>query len=411
MPRFFVVAGEDSGDAHAAEVVSALRALEPGVEVEGFGGPRLAAAGARIHRDLVSRSVMGYLGVLRRLPEFAGLLREAAAAIAERRPDLLVCVDYPGFNLRLAARARALGVRVVCYVSPQLWAWRPGRVRTVQAVVDRMLVILPFEAPLYQAAGVPVEFVGHPLVDRLREPRAGSARPVSGDPTLALLPGSREDVLRRNLPVMLAAARLVLAELPALRLVLPLAKPALRPAAVAAVARAGLPVLATDGGAAEVLASARGALVTSGTSALEAAILGVPHAILYKVRWWQAPLPGLVVRSPFIGMPNLLAGERIVPEFLMARADPGALSRAILPLLRAGAERDACLRKLAEIPGKFGPPGAAERAARALLREAAVARALRPAVAPPPALAPSPPPAPVSGAAPAPGNPSGSQSV
>ncbi|MCI0340075.1 MAG: lipid-A-disaccharide synthase [Planctomycetales bacterium] len=397
MTRLFVVAGEDSGDAHAAEVVTALRTLDPGVELEGFGGPRMAAAGARVHRDLVSRSVMGYLGVLRRLPEFSGLLREAAAALAERRPDLLVCVDYPGFNLRLAARARGLGVRVAYYVSPQLWAWRPGRVRTVQAVVDRMLVILPFETPLYQAAGVPVEYVGHPLVDRLRDRRPGSAAAVSGEPVLALLPGSREDVLRRNLPVMLSAARRVLAELPALRLVLPLAKPSLRTAALGSIAREGLPVLVTDAGAVEVLASARGALVTSGTSALEAAVLQVPHAILYKVRWWQAPLPRLLVRSPFIGMPNLLAGERIVPEFLMARADPAALAQALLPLLRGGAEREACLRRLAEIPGKFGPPGAADRAARALLREAAVARALRPA-APPPAPAPEAAPAGSSGA-------------
>lgn len=368
----FLVAGEDSGDAHAAELATALRARDPGVALVGLGGPRMAAAGVAVLHDLVTRSVMGYLGVLRRLPEFARIMRDAVETVRKLRPSVCVGVDYPGFNLRFAARVKRLGAHYCHYVSPQVWAWRPGRVRRMRGRVDRMLTVLPFEAPLYEAAGVPVTYVGHPLVDRLREgPPDGDPLARAGVPpdatVLAVLPGSRPAEVRRGMPVLGQAARHLRDEDPALTIAIPVAKPALRRAIAAECAQRGLPAVLVDGHAATVLRRARAALVTSGTATLEAAVLGTPHAILYKIAPWQAPLPALLLRSRFIGLPNCIAGERVVPEFLQAVADPAALAAAVRPFLRDTPERAACCLGLTRVREAFGPPGAAGRAADAVL--------------------------------------------
>ncbi|MHC5021084.1 MAG: lipid-A-disaccharide synthase [Planctomycetota bacterium] len=372
--RLFVVAGEDSGDAHAAALIEALRAREgaANVVVAGLGGPRMEAAGCAILHDLVTRSVMGYIGVFKRLPEFARIMREAVDAVEKLRPDCVIGVDYPGFNLRLAARVKQRGFRYCQYISPQVWAWRRRRVKAIARHVDRMLAILPFEEAFYGRYGVPVTYVGHPLVDELRDVRGAATVLARGglgeeEPVLALLPGSRPAEVKRGLPVMAAAARALCDADPSLRVAVPAAKPALRRLIADGCAAAGLPAVVVDGHAPQVLKRARGAIVTSGTATLQAAVVGTPMAILYKIAPWQAPLPPLLIRSKFIGMPNLIAGSRVVPEFLQSIANPRAIVDALQPLLRDTPERTECLAALGRVRDAFGEPGAADRAAAAVL--------------------------------------------
>ncbi len=372
--RLFIVAGADSGDAHAAALIEALRAREgaENVIVAGMGGPRMQAAGCALLHDLVTQSVMGYIGVFKRLPEFARVMREAVDAIDKLKPDLVLGVDYPGFNLRLAARVKQRGFRYCQYVSPQVWAWRRGRVKAIARHVDRMLAILPFEEAFYAQHGVPVTYVGHPLVDELRDiPNAGAVLARAGigerEPVLALLPGSRPAEVKRGLPVMAAAARDLCEADPKLRVAVAVAKPALRKLVAQGCASAGLAAVMVEGHAPQILKRARGAIVTSGTATLQAAVIGTPMVILYKIAPWQAPLPALLLRSKFIGMPNLIAGARIVPEFLQSLANPGAIVTAMRPLLAESPARTECIAALGRVREAFGAPGAAERAAAAVV--------------------------------------------
>ncbi|MBI5016721.1 MAG: lipid-A-disaccharide synthase [Deltaproteobacteria bacterium] len=359
MARVAIVAGEASGDIHAGNLLGALRSLRPDVEAWAVGGEALRAAGAEIVFPSEAIAAMGLVEAAGRLPAVARARRLVRGRLAAERPDLFVPVDFGGLNLRLARDARALGVPVVYYIPPKVWAWGARRVRTLRAVVDEALVILPFEEAYLRARGVAATYVGSPVLDHL-SPRSFEAEPG----TVGLLPGSRAGEVSRILPLLVAAARRLAWLVPGLRFLVPRA-PGL-PAAVLDrfLSATDLPLEVLDGRAQEVMERSRLCLVASGTATLECATVGTPMVVVYRVSPLTYALGRLLVRVPFIALPNLIAGRRVVPE--LVQTGPEALAAAAEPLLADGPGRDEVLRGLAEVRGLLGAPGASGRAAARL---------------------------------------------
>jgi lipid-A-disaccharide synthase len=365
--------GEASGDLYAGALVDALREIDPGVEVFGFGGERLRAAGADLIGDYRGFSVTGLseaLPVLSRSWKMLNALREAART---RQPDVFVAVDFPDFNFRLLPAMRALGIKVVYYVSPQLWAWRPARLETIRRYVDRMIVIFPFEKELYERAGVPVEFVGHPLVDlaRASQPRDAFLRSNKLDPArpvLALLPGSRPSELRHVLPGLTAAAPLISARVPGVQFLVARA-PSLDDGLFApldVVRAAGLPVAIATGATDDVLASADAVVTASGTATVQAALHGTPMVIVYRLSAFTYAVGRRFVRVSSYGMVNLVAGRPIVPELIQGEFTPEAVAAEAASLLTDRARAETMRRDLAAVRATLGSPGASRRAARVI---------------------------------------------
>jgi len=362
--------GEPSGDLYAAELLRELRRERPGIEAFGLGGDQLQDAGAQLSAHIRDMAVVGLLEVVRHLRRLRGIFDRLLAEVDRRRPRLAVLIDYPDFNLRLARALHRRGVRVVYYVSPQLWAWRRGRIATVRETAERMLVIFPFEEALYREAGVPVRFVGHPLVELVSpggDP-AARARALGLDPArpvLALLPGSRPGEVGHNLPGLLGAADRLLAERPALQPVLA-AAPSLDLASLReAVGARALPVVA--GRTREVVAAARVALVASGTATVETALVGTPMVVVYRLSSLTYALGRPLVRVPHYAMVNLIAERRLVPELIQRGFTPERVADEARRLLDDGPAREAQLAGLAEVRRRLGGPGASRRAASSVL--------------------------------------------
>lgn len=370
MSTVFVSCGEPSGDEHAAALVTALRGLAPDVAVEGVGGPKLAAAGAQLLARIEELTVIGFVEVARKIPAHLRLLRAIERRLARGDVKLIVLVDYPGFHLRVAAAAHRLGVPVFYYIAPQLWAWREGRVRQMARTVSRLAVILPFEEEFFRQRGVPATFVGHPLLDR--PPLQGDRGTLKaalgldpGRPLLGLFPGSRTQETARLWPIFRDAARQVLRSRPDVQCL------------VAATGGGDYPdaagVRIVPGRAVECFAAADAALCKSGTTTLEAALALTPQVVAYRLNALSYRLARRLVKVPWIGLVNLVAGRQIAPEFVQADARPDRLAQAVLPLLDpASPERRSQLEGLAEVRRRLGGPGAAGRAA-ALARELLVA--------------------------------------
>jgi lipid-A-disaccharide synthase len=368
-----IVAGEASGDLHGGTLARALATLAPNLTMAGMGGARMAAAGVRILYGIDRAAVVGGTEVLGRLPALVRVFRDLARRLRDHRPGVLVVIDFPDFNLRLARRARALGIPVVYFVPPQVWAWRRGRLRLMARDVSRVLAVFPFEVGLYQDAGVPVEFVGHPLLDVLPAFDRATARQGLAGPRellLGLLPGSRAEELRRHLPVLLGAAARILRRVPRARFALPLA-PTVSPATVApAVEAADLGVHVLPGEAHRVMAAADLLLTASGTATLEAACYGTPMVVFYRLSTVSYALARLVIHGVrAISLPNIIAGRAAVPELIQRRATAARVAETALALLADDAARVAQQAVLREVRARLGAAGAAERAARAILRE------------------------------------------
>jgi lipid-A-disaccharide synthase len=365
-----VVAGEASGDLHAARLLGAARARRPDLAAFGLGSDALVGAGLDSVADSREISVVGIteaLSIFRRAQEiFDRLLVE----VERRRPAAALLVDFPEFNLRLARELAWRGVPVVYYVSPQIWAWRRGRVRAMRETVAKMLVLFDFEAEFYRRHGVPVRHVGHPLVDEVPVlPQAWTSVPRGRLPEsfrLALLPGSRPSEVETLLPLQLAAAQRVAAELPLVA----------RVVRAPTIDRARIDrLVAASGFAAEVveeerfraIAESHLALCASGTATLETGLLGTPLVVLYRLSTWTWRLARLVVRVPHASLVNLVLGRRAVPELLQAEAEPERVAREVLRLLSSRAEIDQMRSELAGLRPRLGAPGATERAAEELL--------------------------------------------
>lgn len=385
MPRrVLIVAGEASGDDLGAGLVRAYRDAGGTATFVGMGGAGMRAAGVDVRVDAEGLAVMGLVEVVRHLPAIGRAYRAMKALLAET--DAAVLIDYQEFNARLARAARRRGLRVLRYVSPTVWAWRRGRIRRIRRDTDHMAVVLPFEAPFYEAHGVPVTYVGHPLLDAPR-PSGGrrEGRAALGlDPdrtTVALLPGSRRFEVTTLLPVMLeAAARLAASRAregrPPLHFVLPLASTVPRALVEPIVARSGVPVTLVEGraeaggpaAASRALAAADAAVTASGTATLETALCGTPMVIVYKVRALTYLVGRLLVRVPAIGLVNLVAGRHVVRELIQGAVTPEAIAAEVTALLDDPAHRAAVEAGLAEVRARLGAPGASARAAALLMR-------------------------------------------
>lgn len=367
--------GEASGDLYAGALVNALRAIDPSVGVFGFGGPRMEAAGARLVGDFRGFSVTGLVEALAVLPRSWRMLATLGEAARRERPDVFVAIDFPDFNFRLLGPMKAAGIRVVYYVSPQLWAWRAGRLATIRRHVDRMLVIFPFEVEMYERAGVPVEFVGHPLLD-LTAPardRAALLAEVGLDPSrpvVALLPGSRPNELAHILPDLVRGALLVSSRLPPTQFLVARA-PSLDDRAFAPLddlRRRGIPLGVVDGATDDVLAASDVVVTASGTATIQTALHGRPMVIVYRVSPLTYAIGRRFVQVRTYGMVNLVAGRAVVPELIQHRLTPEAVARETTSLLTDRGRADAMRRDLAAVRARLGGPGASRRAAEAVLK-------------------------------------------
>ena len=364
--RLLISCGEPSGDLYAGELVHHLRPHTPDLEVFGLGGDRLEAEGAHLLAHVRDVAVVGLFEVLRHLRRLRGLFRSLLEEADRARPTLAVLVDYPDFNLRLARKLRTRGVPVAYYVSPQVWAWRRGRLRTIRETVTHMIVIFPFEEVLYREAGVPVTFVGHPLVDLVKpapDPAAflGSAGLDPSRPVIAVLPGSRPQEVRHNIPPLAEALRLLATRRPEVQFALAVA-PTLDPTVFARFLE-GLPVVQVTGQTHALMGTATLGLVASGTATVEAALLEMPMVVVYRLSPVTYALGRPFVQVPHYAMVNLIAGREVVKELIQNDFSPEAVATEALSLLDNPARRDRQKAELGEVRRALGAPGASGRAA------------------------------------------------
>ena len=369
-----VVAGEPSGDLLGSHLIRSLRERVPHARFTGIGGPRMQAAGMEVLYPLEKLAVRGYVEVARHYFEILGIRRRLAARFLAEPPALFIGVDAPDFNLGLEARLKSAGIPTVQYVSPQIWAWRGGRMRKIRRAVDRMLVVFPFEQPLYEEAGVPVSYVGHPLADVLcgfpgRAAMREQLRLPAAAKVIALLPGSRVSEVEQMAGIYVDTAARIAAALPDAVFLVPLVSRATREIFESALYRretGQLNLTVLFGHAHEAMSAADVVLAASGTATLEAALIGRPLIIAYRMprlSWWIMKRQSY---QPYIGLPNILAGEFIVPEFLQDEATPDNLSQAVLNLLFDSTVRARLEERLAAMARQLRPDGAG-RTAEALL--------------------------------------------
>lgn len=362
--KLFLVAGEASGDARGAELMRALRGRLPSLEFAGAGGPEMRALAGEDFLDWAAEAVVGLWDVLKKYGYFRRQFRHLLAQLAAVQPDALVLIDYPGFNLRLAHAARRAfpRLKIAYYISPQVWAWNRGRIPRMARDLDLMLCLFPFEQPLYEKSGLRTVLVGHPLLDSLAAKRLGTPRE---DDLIGLFPGSREKEVRKIFPTMLAAAAIMRQEEPRLRFEAAAASPALLELMRALAAESPWCHLALRNSH-ELMQRAEVGMVTSGTATLEAAFFGLPLVILYRVAWLTWVIGKRLVRVPFLGMPNLLAGREIAREFLQEEARPSTIAAELLRLWRDPEARLRLQEDLAAVIANLGETGAAVRAAEAI---------------------------------------------
>lgn len=372
-PTIFISTGEASGDLHGAKVAAALKQQRQDCRVVGMGGGKMRAAGVEIVVDNADIGVVGLWEVLAHGRAIWRAYRTLKSWLVAHRPDVVVLVDYPEFHFQVARFSKRLGLRVVYYISPQIWAWRRGRLRTLARLVDQMIVILPFEVELYRSAGVPCVLVGHPLLDELDSaPDRAAVRAAWGIPlskaVVGLFPGSRVAEVRRHLPVMVEAVERLARQRPDMTILLAEAttvppgefEPYLKSTTASIIVKRGEPTA--------TLAAADAALVASGTITLQAALLQVPMIIIYKVALLTWVIARLLVRVPHAGLPNLIAGEGIVPELLQSSASADAINAVLASWLEDPHRLELIRKQLTGVRDRLGDPGGSATAAAVILQ-------------------------------------------
>jgi lipid-A-disaccharide synthase len=364
-----IVAGEASGDLHGGNLIREMQRIDPGLSFYGMGGERMKSAGVTLLADAADMAVVGLTEVVFKLGTILQAMHRLRTSLKKERPDLVILIDYPDFNLPLARTTRRLGIKVLYYISPQVWAWRKGRIDTIRKSVDRMAVILPFEEQFYREAGVNVTFVGHPLLDEVRKKYARTEamkRFGLKDEaiTIGILPGSRRSEVERLLPEMLKACRILMEKLSPLQFVLPLAG-ALDPDFVRDILRQfPVPVNVIKDETYDVIAVSDVTIVASGTATLETALLETPMVVIYKVSTSSYAIGRRFVHVDHISLVNIIAGKTIVPELIQGEANPERIASEVRELIvRRGKTRE-MKAALAEIRDKLGTPGASQRTAR-----------------------------------------------
>lgn len=367
-----IIAGEASGDLHGSGVVRQLKRLQPPVEVFGVGGDKMRQQGMELVYHIKELSFMGFIEVVKHLPVIRSVERTLSQLLSLKRPDVVVLIDYPGFNLRFAKKAKQAGVKVLYYISPQVWAWHRSRMKSMKSVVDKMLVIFPFEEELYREAGIDAEFVGHPLLEVLETglDRKGFFKRyelTAGKKLLALIPGSRVQEITMILPVMLDAAKRI-------------ARQADMEVAISVAPTLDETFFRTffdldgfrlvKGATYELMQHADFALVTSGTATLETACFGTPMFVLYRTSWLTYLIGRLLVRVNNIGLVNIVGGKKIVPEFIQHEATPERIANEALNLLADEGRIQTMREELAAVKSKLGSVGASRRVAEHILQMA-----------------------------------------
>ncbi len=372
-PSLLIIGGEASADSHGARVMAALRRRYPELHVFGVGGREMRAEGMEVVAPAEDMAVAGLTEVLRALPRIIGIRNRLLRAADTHRPMAAILIDHPDFNLRLAKHLKQRGIPVIYFISPQVWAWRRRRVETIRRLVDKMLVILPFEEEFYASHGVSAEFVGHPLVEELRDaPGKDEARidlglPLSEGPILALLPGSRRKEVTRHLPIMMRAIELLRERYPSLEVVVPVAstipRELIEPLVDSPAGSSRGRVRLVDGRATEVLAAADAAVVCSGTASLQAALLAKPIVVVYRVSWLTYQILRRMIRVAHIAMINLIAGRELVPELIQNTFTPRNVYRAVVDLIDDRDKRRELVGELESIRERLGRGRGAERVA------------------------------------------------
>ncbi len=373
--KIMLSVGEASGDLHGASVANALKLLQPDIELFGMGGKAMQAAGVDVVYDIAGLGVIGFVEVIKNLGKLFALRDNLAALMDKEQPDALVIIDYPEFNMRLAKIAKQKGIPVISYISPSAWAWRRGRARDVAGIVSKVAAIFPFEADVYREAGADVTFVGHPLVD-IVQPALSKEEAYrffaahSERPLVLLMPGSRQQEIETLLPVMLSACELIVEKLPDCQFYLPVASTISREILQTMLAGYSVQVTLTSEYTYDLMGLADAAIAASGTATLETSLMGAPTVILYRMAPLTYLLGKLLVKIPDIGLPNIVAGRRIVPELLQAAVTPDAIASETVRLIAEPAVRNQVLADLAEVKAKLGQTGAVKRVAEVILEVA-----------------------------------------
>jgi lipid-A-disaccharide synthase len=364
LKRVFLVAGESSGDMHGANLIHALKTQMPDLEFEGLGGQAMQAEGMHLRHDLAGEAIMGFVEVLKHFPAIRKLFLETVAHIKTSRPDAVILIDYPGFNIRLAQALAGSGIPVIYYISPQVWAWKKKRIHTLSATVSKMLVIFPFEEALYQEVGLDCAYVGHPLIDHIAA--YTPQHTLEGDPVIGILPGSRAQEIARLLSTMLEVAQGIQKRYPNARFYTPCVNEA-RATQIKALA-GDFPLECTVGGMYDTLHAARFCLVASGTATLETALFGVPFIIMYKINPMSYAMARWLVKIDHIGMVNIIAEKRLVPEFVQHEAITSKILPVALELTEDSPGRESMITGLQEVRNRLGAGGASEIAASEILK-------------------------------------------
>lgn len=367
-----IIAGEPSGDMHAANIITAIKKERPNDIFYGIGGPAMRAAGTETLYDVKDMAVMGLVEVLKHIKFFRKVFHYMEALAATRKPDAVILVDYPGFNLRFAAKAHAMGIKVIYYICPQVWAWHRERIPKMAAIVDKLITIFPFEPKHFDGTGLDVSFAGHPLVDEaaklLTTPQA--ELPWKDSPGIALLPGSRRNEIEKILPAMWKAAGLLSKENPDLEFII--AAPAERQTEMIKEITANMKGGPTKhhiitNNTRQVLRQARAAMVASGTATIETTLMSCPMVIIYKVAPMTYLMGKMLIKIKHIGMVNIVADRLVCPELVQQQATPTAIAKTIKPLITDTPQRKQMIKDLQEVTEKLGTGGASETAAKQIL--------------------------------------------
>lgn len=365
--NIMILAGEPSGDIHGGHLCRELKNISPGIQLFGMGGPKMEEAGFEVVHRIGETGVVGFWEVYKELGKYWKIFKKMVAVMEERRPDAVILIDYPGFNIRFARKAHQLGIKVYYYISPQLWAWGQWRIKKIRRYVDKMLVIFPFEKEFYNSHGIEAEFIGHPLIGTLNldlsKEECQKHLGITSSPVIGLLPGSRRGEIEKILPILIETAKILQEKIPEAKFILPIASIELRPLIEDQLKQTSVKIRTREGSGKEIIVASDLLILASGTVTLEASVYLTPMIIVYKISFFSWLMGKILIKIPFIGLVNIVRGQKIIPEFIQYQARPEAVAQAGLEILTQPKIRERMIGELKIVRDKLGRPGAATRAA------------------------------------------------
>jgi len=365
--NIMILAGEPSGDIHGGHLCREIKKLSPRIQLFGMGGPEMELAGVELIHRIGNTGVIGFWEVYKEIGKYWKIFKKMVKVLEERRPDAVILIDYPGFNIRFAKKANRLGIKVYYYISPQLWAWGQWRIKKIRRSVDKMLVIFPFEKKFYNSHGIEAEFVGHPLIGTLnpdlRKEECQKILGISSSPVIGLLPGSRKGEIEKILPILIKTAEIIREKIPESDFILPIASSELRPLIEVQLKHTPVKIKTREGSAEEIIAASDLLILASGTVTLEASLFLTPMIIVYRISFFSWLMGRILLKIPYIGLVNIVRGEKIVPEFIQHQAKPEMIAQAGVDIITKPGSRERMIGELKIVRDELGRPGAAGRAA------------------------------------------------